>query len=399
MTHEKEQIVIHNVQVPDRRSGILTPAVIRDGRCSFFFTGRVPESQPHRVIDAEGVLISRAFIDIHTHGGAGADTMDADINGLRRMSAFYALHGVGSFMPTTMTMEPEQILAAIRTVADYKQVWTPKDGARPLGVHLEGPYISALMAGAQPKQWIQTGESYDCIRFFDACPGVVRMITLAPEIEGNRVVIEEAVKRNITVVAGHTSASYDEMVRAQRLGVSQATHTWNQMTIPHHRSPGTVGAALTLADFYAQLISDGMHIHPAMIDLSIRVRGTDHIVLITDSVRGAGMPDGDYELGGQPIVVKDGAVYLKLEEGVPLTLAGSSLTLDVAVKNAHRFTGLPVATCLQMATVNPAMAVGMPELITRKEEWTDDVVLLDPDTLEPIMTIIGGEIVYERPAA
>jgi len=350
-------------------------------------------SDGHEVVNLEGLVLTPGLIDIHTHGGAGADTMDAEVDGLRKMASFYASHGVTSFCATTMTMAPERIIAAVHAVREFRHSWKPAFGAQPLGVHLEGPYINAEYKGAQLKEHVRTGAELDCRLLFGK-DRAVRMITLAPEINANRVVIGEAVVRGIKVVAGHCGASYEEMVEAQKMGVNQSTHTWNQMLLPHHRKPGAVGAALQLPGFYAQLIVDGVHIHPAMIELSIAARGIDGILLITDSIRGAGMPDGDYELGGQPIVVKDGAV--RLPDG---TLAGSALTMDRAVWFTHEFTGLPLEVCVQMASWNQAKALGLSDRGAIVRGMRADLVALNPQGLIVERTIIAGETVYLREAA
>ena len=346
----------------------------------------------HEVVNLEGLVLAPGLIDIHTHGGAGADTMDAKVDGLRKMASFYASHGVTSFCATTMTMEAKRIIAAVHAVREFMSSWKPKDGAQPLGVHLEGPYINAKMKGAQPEEYIRTGVELDCRLLFGE-DKVVRMITLAPEIEANRPVIEEAVRRGIIVVAGHCEASYEEMVEAQKMGVNQSTHTWNQMKLPHHRHPETVGAALQLPGFYAQLIVDGVHIHPAMVDLSIRARGTDGILLITDSICGAGMPDGEYELGGHPIAVKDGEV--RLPDG---TLAGSALTMDRAVWLAYEFTGLPLEVCVQMASWNQVKALGLSDRGAIAPGMRADLVVLNPEGRVE-QTVIAGGTVYKREAA
>jgi N-acetylglucosamine-6-phosphate deacetylase len=191
------------------------------------------------------------------------------------------------------------------------------------------------------------------------------------------------------VAVGHSSASYEQVVEAVKLGVSQSTHTFNQMEGIHHRKPGTVGAALMLDEIYAQFIADGVHLHPAIVKMIVHLKGPDRAVLITDAIRGAGMPDGEYELGGQPITVKEGAV--RLADGA---LAGSCLTMDQGVRNIAAFTGRPLAECLRMATLTPARAIGVAHRKGSIEPGKDaDIVILTPD-LEVAATVAMGRVVY-----
>ena len=342
-------------------------------------------SNGHEVVDLKSKFLAPAYVDIHRHGGLGADVMNGTVEALRKISEQCARHGVAAWCPTTMTMAPEAILRSIAACREFMENFMP-DGAEPLGVHLEGPYIDKKKKGAQPEQHIKTGIELDCKLFFGD-DEVVRMITLAPEIADNLVVIKEAVRRGVIVVAGHTSASYDEMVEAQRAGVSQATHTWNQMELIHHRHPATVGAVLRLRGIWMQLIVDFVHIHPAVCDISIRAKGMAETVLITDAISGAGMPDGMYTLGGQEIEVKEGAV--RLADG---TLAGSSLEMDTAVRNALQCTGLPPAQCIQMASWNPARSIGVGDRMGAiAPGMLANLNILDAD-LKIVQTYIRGRL-------
>jgi len=346
----------------------------------------------HGEVDLAGKFLAPAYMDIHRHGGLGADVMDGTVGALRKISEQCARHGVAAWCPTTMTEAPEAILRSIAACREFMDSFAA-DCAEPLGVHLEGPYIDKRKKGAQPEQHVKTGVELDCRPFFDRCPGTVRMITLAPEIADNRVVIEEAVRRGIVVIAGHTSASYDEMVEAQKAGISQGTHTWNQMELIHHRKPATVGAVLRLKGIWMQLIVDFVHIHPAVCDISIRAKGMAETVLITDAISGAGMPDGMYKLGGQDIEVKEGAV--RLADG---TLAGSSLEMDTAVRNALECTGLPLAQCIQMASWNPARSIGVGDRMGAiAPGMLANLNILDAD-LNIVQTYIHGRLFQSEAA-
>ena len=336
-------------------------------------------------IDAAGHIIAPGFVDIHVHGSAGHDTMDGTREAIEGMANHFVKHGVASFLPTTLTMAAEDIMAAIRAVHECQQ--NPVAGAQPLGVHLEGPYIDSAKKGAQPVQHVRTAADLDYQGFFSL--GNVRMISLAPEIDDNRALIGYARTRGAAVAVGHSSASFEQVAEAVKLGVNQSTHTFNQMEGMHHRKPGTVGAALMLDDIYAQFIADGVHLHPAIVKMIVRLKGPERATLITDAIRGAGMPDGEYELGGQPITVKDGAVRLK--DG---TLAGSTLTMDRGVRNTAAFSGAPLRECIQMATLTPARSIGVANRKGSLEPGKDaDIVLLSPD-LQVVATIVMGKIAY-----
>jgi len=344
-------------------------------------------------IDAAGLIVAPGFVDIHVHGSAGHDTMDGTREAIAGMAQFFATRGVTSFCATTLTMGRRKIMQAVRAVEACMK--DPVRGAQPLGVHLEGPYIDKNKKGAQPKRHVRSATAAEYQEFFSL--GNIRMISLAPEIEENKELIGFARRQGAAVAVGHSSASYEQMAEAVKLGVNQSTHTFNQMEGIHHRKPGTVGAALLLDEIYAQFIADGIHLHPAIVDMIVRLKTPKKAVLITDAIRGAGMPDGDYELGGQAIIVKDGAVYLKPKPGKedkPPTLAGSCLTMDVGVRNLVAFAGVCACEAIEMATLTPARSIGVSDRKGSLERGKDaDVVLLDED-LNVVSTLVMGEVVY-----
>lgn len=358
--------------------------LIEEGRILAVGPGLAEEASDS--LDASGLIVAPGFVDIHVHGSAGHDTMDGTREAIEGMARYFASRGVTSFCPTTLTQEAGAIMAAVRAVHDCQQ--RPVQGAQPLGVHLEGPYIDAGKKGAQPEQYVRTARALDYREFFSL--GNVRLISLAPEIEENRELIAFARSRGAAVAVGHSSASYEQVAEAVKLGLNQSTHTFNQMEGIHHRQPGTAGGALMLDEIYAQCIADGVHLHPAIVKMIVRLKGAEKAALITDAIRGAGMPDGEYELGGQPIVVKEGAVRLK--DG---TLAGSCLAMDQGVRNLLAFTGRPLAECLRMATLTPARAIGVSDRKGSLEPGKDaDLVLLTPD-LKVAATLLAGRVIYQ----
>ncbi len=340
-------------------------------------------------LDVSGCTILPGFIDLHVHGGAGHDTMDATPAALAAMAAFFAQHGVTAFLPTTMTAPHVDIRRAVAAVGALST--QSPDGARMLGVHVEGPYISPVYPGAQPASFIRPPELAEFAELLRAGP--VRMITLAPEVRGADALIAAAQDAGVIAVWGHTNATYEECARAAGLGITQATHTYNAMSPLHHRKPGALGATLLLDTIYAQLIADNIHVHPGAMALLARCKGIERTVLITDAMRAAGLPDGAYELGGQGVTVQNGAC--RLADG---TLAGSILTMDQALVNFMAATGLGLATAWPVTSRTPAQALGLAaEFGSLAVGYQCDLVLLDAD-LAVVATVVGGEVVYLREA-
>jgi N-acetylglucosamine-6-phosphate deacetylase len=358
--------------------------VIENGKIAAVGPG-VAQGDIAETIDAEGDTVAPGYVDVHVHGSAGHDTMDGTREAIEGMAKFFATRGVTSFCPTTLTVGAEEIMKSVRAVLECQQ--NPIEGAQPLGVHLEGPYIDASKKGAQPEQHIRTATVGDYKDFFSL--GNIKLITFAPEVEENKELIGFARSHGAAAVAGHSSATYDDMVEAVELGLNHATHTFNQMQGLHHRHPGTVGGVLLLDEIYAEFIADGVHLHPAICDMIVRLKGPDKAVMITDAISGAGMADGEYELGGQKIVISEGAV--RLADG---TLAGSCLTLDRAVRNIREFTGRPLKECIQMATLTPARSIGVADRKGSLEPGKDaDIIILTPD-LTVRTTMVGGKVVF-----
>ena len=346
-------------------------------------------------LDGSDCTLLPGFIDVHIHGSGGADMMDATPESLETMSRFLAQHGVTGFYATTVSASHSATLAAVENVAQYvDQARSENDdsqitGARILGVHLEGPYLNPQFPGAQNPDYLRPPSVEEFEELLAAGP--VRMITLAPEVPGAGSLIEAALAAGVRVVLGHTAATFGEASAAIGAGVSQATHTFNAMTGLHHRAPGTVGATLSDDRIYAQLIADGIHVHPAAMRILGRCKGPSRTLLISDANRAAGMPPGRYEMGRLPVIVKDGAC--RLEDG---TLAGSVLALDAALRNFMSATGWPLVQAWPSTSLSQAQAMGIEGEVGRiRSGARADLTLLDADA-EVVATVVGGRLAYLR---
>lgn len=343
----------------------------------------LPEATVDRVIDAEGAILAPGMIDPHVHGALGHDTMDASPEGLREMARLYARHGVTSFLATTMTASHGSIMAALGCVA--RVMTEGSGGATLLGAHVEGPYVDVERRGAQAADQVRRASPKESCELFDT--GVVRCITLAPEFAQNQQLIVEAVRHGVAVSLGHSRADAQEIARAVALGASQVTHLYNGLEPMHHRRPGVVGAALTMPGLRCQLIADNVHVDPIMLNLAYRAKGPDGIILITDAMAGTGMPDGHYHLGESEVIVQNGEA--RLPEG---NLAGSTLTLDRAVRNMMAACGLTLPQALRMATETPARALGLSDRGRLVVGARADLMLVD-DGMNVRMTVVRGDVV------
>ena len=338
----------------------------------------------------EGYLVVPGFIDQHIHGANGADAMDGDIKKVNQLAVAVAQEGTTSFLPTTMTQSPENIIKALTAINEYMHS-NPSTGAKVLGVHLEGPYISTDFIGAQPLEYVQkpTVESFK--RYQEASGDNIRIVSLAPEVEGSDELIKYLVDNNILVSIGHTSAKYNDVEKAVKGGARNVTHTYNAQKPLHHREIGTVGSALLIDDLNCELICDTIHVSVPAIRLVIKSKPADKVTLITDSLEAKYLPDGNYELGGQAVVVINGEA--RLHNG---TLAGSVLRMNVAVKNVHQLAGIELTKVLDMASINPAKNIGVDkERGSIKVGKYADFVVLD-ENFDVVMTISEGRVIYQR---
>ena len=348
--------------------------------------GDPPRLSADRTIDASGLTLLPGFIDVHAHGAAGHEAMDATPDALQGMARYYAQHGTTAFLAATWTDSAERIHAALNAIGET--MGPQPDGATLLGAYLEGPYLNPERCGAQSTQHIRRAKREEALAFLDM--GVIREVALAPEFEENHWLIEECVARGITVTAAHTAATYEQMRQAVALGLRQATHTFNAMTPLHHREPGTVGAVLSSPEIRAELIADNLHVHPAVMRILYAAKGPHGVILITDAMRGTGMPDGEYPIDERIVLVKDSAA--RLPDG---TLAGSTLSMERALRNLIAATGHPLEVVWPCSSLNAARALHLADRKGSIEAGKDaDLVLLDA-ALEVRMTVAEGRIVYE----
>ncbi|WP_160678577.1 N-acetylglucosamine-6-phosphate deacetylase [Clostridium sp. C8-1-8] len=338
------------------------------------------------VIDGKGLYLSPGFIDVHIHGAGGYDTMDGTYTALNEISKTIVKHGTTSFLPTTMTVSADDINKSVESIAYAIKEGT--DGANILGVHLEGPFISPDMIGAQNPSFILK----PTIENFDKIVGdnirIVKAITIAPEVDGAKELIKFLHQHDIVVSIGHSKATYVEAVDAINTGASHSTHLFNAMTPLHHREPGVVGAIFD-TDITTETISDGIHIAYPSLRSAYRIKGLDKVLLVSDAMMACCMPDGDYSLGGQKVIVKEGAA--RLTSGA---LAGSVLTLDKAVQNVKCNTNYALNEVIKMATYNAAKHCKVENkkgLI--KEGYDADLILFD-DNINIKLALVNGKIVY-----
>ncbi len=323
------------------------PAVRVDGE------GRIAEISSDTRLRSEETLTS-AFFDVHTHGAAGHDLMDAEPEGLAAIGRFYAGRGVGSYLATTLTAPMDATLRALESLAGAVESGDRRGEATPVGIHIEGPFVSHAKKGMHPAEWIlpPTVEVFDGM--WEAARGTIRLMTIAPEVAGATEVIRRAVERGVRVSIGHSNATAAASRAAVAGGAKSATHTFNAMRALDHREPGILGVVLDEDVLYAELICDGVHVAPEMMRLWWKAKGDERGVLVTDSMAAAGMPDGEYVLGGVGVHVAGGVCTTA--SGV---LAGSVLTMDRAVENVRAHTGMKLATAVRMGSANPARMLGM----------------------------------------
>lgn len=342
--------------------------------------------------DAEGLTLLPGFIDVHIHGGGGADTMDATPDALRTICRTHARYGTTGLLATTMTQSGDAITAALvnaRRAFDEGPGFCP-DGAQVLGIHLEGPYISPARPGAQPAQFVRDYAPAEFDNWLDITGIALKLITLAPEQPGGMELLAACLANGTVVSLGHTDATTAQAQTAIDAGATHATHLYNAMPPLHHRKPGPIAVFLTDDRAKVEIIADGHHVAPEAIRLALKAKGTNGIILITDAMAGAGSEEGIYDLGGNAVTVRDGKALLP--DG---TLAGSVLTMSQAAANLKQWANLDWTSITRLTSGNASQQLGLTTCGLIAPSYNADLVLVD-DACTVHATIVAGQTVYQR---
>lgn len=323
-------------------------------------------------VDASGLLVLPGLVDIHSHGAFGCDFSDGDAQGLRKILKYEKQHGITSYCPTSMTLPKEQLEKIFATI---QEVGTFPEGARVLGINMEGPYLDVQKKGAHVPEYIQVPQAEQFRELNESCGRAVKLVTLAPNVEGAMEFIDE-VHGEVCISLGHTAADYAVSAEAMKRGAHHVTHLYNAMVPLGHRDPGLIGAAFADKECMVELISDGLHIHPTVVRLTFQMFGPERVCLISDSMRATGMANGIYELGGQEVIMEDRKATLR--NG---TLAGSATNLFDCMKCAVSF-GVPLKEAIWAATRNPARSIGVYDQVGSLTPGKEADILLVDENLE-----------------
>ncbi|HEY3281309.1 MAG TPA: N-acetylglucosamine-6-phosphate deacetylase [Armatimonadota bacterium] len=349
--------------------------------------GDVPEGAA--LLDVTGCVVSPGFIDNHVHGGDGADITLGGKEAVLQTARHLLRYGTTGFLPTTVSASPDTLLFAVEGCRLAAQDTAP--AARILGVHVEGPYINLKRKGAQPTSAIREPDAEEVARLQHAAEGLIRVMTLAPEIPGCLELTDTLSRQGITVSLGHSEATYDETLEAMYAGARQVTHLFNAMAGVNHRNPSIALAALCEPGLRAEVIADGVHLAPETVRLAFQAKGPESMLLITDGMAAVGMPDGEYELGDNKVTVQGD--LCTLADG---TIASSMLTMNRAVVNACRFAGASLCEAVRMASLTPAEAAGAADRKGSLEAGKDaDIAVWRPDGTV-VATVLGGEVVWRH---
>ena len=376
--------IIHgNVYTPDR---VLSPGtvLIEEGHITAVGSADTLAVPPDaQVIDAQGMAVVPGFIDVHMHGLMGHDTMGP---GLAHVIRDLPTFGITAFLGTTVTLPRDETFADLEAMVEVLDA--PPPGAQCLGIHLEGPFLSPTRPGMATSDWFEPLKWESFQMFQQKAKGHIRMLTFAPEADEAMACIPRLIEAGVVPVIGHSNATFEQVAEAIQLGLSHATHTFNAMRPLHHREPGVVGAVMYFDEIVAELIADGVHVHPAVMAILLRVKGMKRVALVSDSSPLAGLPEGEYEWEHKPVFVRDGSC--RLADG---TIAGAHALLDTGVHNLVKLVGLPLEQALVPATCVPADVLGL-----RKGRlvpgYDADIVLLDSE-LRPALTLVGGKIAFD----
>ncbi|WP_436860082.1 N-acetylglucosamine-6-phosphate deacetylase [Staphylococcus caeli] len=337
-------------------------------------------------VDVQGQHVLPGFIDIHMHGGYGEDAMDASFDGLKHLSESLLSEGTTSYLATTMTQSDDNITKALENIVNYQQNQDSYHAASIVGIHLEGPFISEHKVGAQNPAYVQRPSTAKVEHFQKIANNQIKVITFAPEVDGANETLK-ALHNNICFSIGHTVATYDEVNEAVKHGARHVTHLYNAGTAFGHREPGVFGAAWLNDHLSTELIVDGIHSHPAAIEVAYKLKGNQRFLLITDAMRAKGMPDGDYDLGGQNVIVKGSEA--RLASGA---LAGSILKMNEGLRNLMTFTGDSLDQLWRVASLNQAIALNIDDKKGSLKVGKDADIVIANDNIDVLATIKDGEM-------
>ena len=338
----------------------------------------------------DDAIVLPGFIDQHTHGLRGVESMDTEEGVLDAIGAALAEEGTTAFLATTMTQDKDAIIRALERARDYARAGS-FSGAEMIGIHLEGPFISPKFVGAQNPDYVQKPEIERFEEYQRAAGGIIRIVSLAPEEAGGVELVAHLAQNGVCPSAGHTAAGYDDMMRAVEAGMTCVTHTYNGQSGVHHREVGVAGTAMLCDELYTELICDTVHVSVPALQLMIRNKPADRVILITDSIRPKGLPDGEFDCSGLKVFLKNGEA--RLASGV---LAGSSLRMNYALRNLVEKVGVPFETAVDFATVNPATHLGVEnERGSIAVGKRADFVVLN-NAFEVLSTVVGGRTVYQK---
>jgi N-acetylglucosamine-6-phosphate deacetylase len=343
---------------------------------------KLQEYNLKEIIDGKGNYLSPGFIDIHIHGCGGHDVMDYSKESLDCISKRLVSTGVTSFLPTTITMDMKGIEKALDNI---KENMGKVNEAQILGCYLEGPFINKYYKGAHNDNYIMEPDFKKIKDYKD----IIKIVTVAPELNGAREFIKECINNNIVVSIGHSNATFEEAIESINLGAKHITHTYNAMSPLHHRKPGVVGAAM-LGNVSCELIVDNIHVHPAAQEILLRLKGYDNIILITDAMRACLLKDGKYDLGGQEVAVK--REEARLSDG---TIAGSLLTLNKGIRNFIKNTGIDIYNVVKMASLNPARLLGVDCYKGSIEIDKDADLVIINEEFDVMHTLVKGMEAYK----
>jgi len=360
--------------------------VIEDGVIASMDSRANAEQPSANQLDFPGCTLAPAYFDIHIHGSAGCDVMEGTPRAFSTVGKFLASHGVGAYLPTTVTAPVDVTLRSLERMS--AQIGRDTEGARALGIHIEGPFLSPHKKGAHPENLLQTPSVELFDRMWYAAQGKIRLMTIASELPNAEEVISHATNLGVRVSLGHSNADIDAARAGIRAGAVTATHTFNAMRQFDHRDPGLIGEVLSNDDLFAELICDGLHVHPDAVRIYWKSKGPQRAMLITDAMSAAGMPDGNYKLGELDVRVINGRCVIGED-----TLAGSTLTLDRGVRNFTEFTGASIDDVSKLVSSNPARMTGFDsEIGTLAVGRSADITVLSARN-EVVETILRGHVV------